>query len=86
MFRRVTAVSLGVETQLLGNIVKLLRHKVKGEIICILALPTIPKRIQIMQEKFPEEFYAAEYGTFKLGDYDIWSRTSRKWLSHVVTE
>ena len=27
---------------LLGNVVKLMRHKVKGEIICILALPTIP--------------------------------------------
>ena len=52
--------SLGVGTQLLGNIVKLMRHKVKGEIICILALITIPKRIHIMRE-----FHAAEYGTFK---------------------
>ena len=36
--------SLGVGIQLLGNIVKLMRHKVKGEIICILALLTIPKK------------------------------------------
>ena len=50
MFRRVTAMSLGVGTQLLGNIVKLMRHKVKWKIICILALLTIPKRIQIMRE------------------------------------
>ena len=28
--------------------------------------------------KFPEEFHAAENGTFKLGDYDIWPRTTRK--------
>ena len=42
--------SRGVGIQLLGNIVKLMRHKVKGEIICILALLTIPKRIQIMRE------------------------------------
>ena len=28
--------------------------------------------------KFPEEFYAAVYGTFKLGDYDISPRTTRK--------
>ena len=27
-------------------------------------------------EKFPEEFHAAECG--KSGDYDIWSRTTRK--------
>ena len=42
--------SLGGRTQLLGNIVKLMRHKVKGEIVCILALLTIPKRIQIMRQ------------------------------------
>ena len=48
--------SLGVGTQLLGNIVKLMRHKVKGEIICILALLTIPKRIQIMRESFQKNF------------------------------
>ena len=28
--------------------------------------------------RFPEEFYEAEYGTFKLNDYDIWSRTTRE--------
>ena len=49
MFRRVTAMSLGIGIQLLGNIVKLMGHKVKGETICILALLTIPKRIQIMR-------------------------------------
>ena len=48
--------SLGVGIQLLGNIVKLMRHKVKGEIICILALLTIPKRIQIMRERFQKNF------------------------------
>ena len=79
MFRRVTAISLGVGTQLLGNIVKLMRDKVKEEIICILALLTIPKKKDTnYAEKFPEEFLAAKYGTFKLGDYDVWSRTTRK--------
>ena len=29
-------------------------------------------------EKFTEKFHAAEHGTFKLGDDDIWSRTNRK--------
>ena len=48
--------SLGVGTQLLGNIVKLMRHKVKGEIICILALLTIPKKIQIMRESSQKNF------------------------------
>ena len=27
--------------------------------------------------KLPEEFHASEYGTFKLGDYDIWSRRTK---------
>ena len=82
MLRRVTAMSLGVGTQLLGNIVKLMRHKVKGEIICILALLTIPKRIQIMREKFPEEFHAAECGTFKLDDLEG-KRLATRCLEHV---
>ena len=48
--------SLGIGIQLLGNIVKLMRHKVKGETICILALLTIPKRIQIMRESSQKNF------------------------------
>ena len=48
--------SLGVATQLLGNIIKLMRHKVRGEIICILALLTIPTRIQIMRESSQKNF------------------------------
>ena len=47
---------LGVGTQLLGNIVKLMRPKIKGEIISILALLTIPKRIQIMRESSQKNF------------------------------
>ena len=48
--------SLGVVTQPLGNIVKLIQHKVKGEIICILALLNIPKRIQVMRESSQKNF------------------------------
>ena len=33
-----------------------MRHKVKGEIICILALLTIPKRIQITRESSQKKF------------------------------
>ena len=48
--------SLGVGIQSLGNIVKLMRHKIKGEIICILALLIIPKTIQIMRESSQKNF------------------------------
>ena len=48
--------SLRVGTQLLGNIVKLMRHKVKAEIICLLALLTILKRIHIMRESSQKNF------------------------------
>ena len=68
--------SLGVRIQLLGNIVKLMRHKVKGEIICIFGPSYHSKKDTNYALKFPEEFHVAEYGTFKLGDYDIWSRTT----------
>ena len=36
--------------------VYLMRHKIKGEIICILALLTIPKRIKIMRESSQKNF------------------------------
>ena len=63
--------SLGVGTQLLGNIVKLIRHKVKGKIICISLFVTSyhskkdTKKDTNYVGKFPEEFHAADNGTFR---------------------
>ena len=64
--------SLGVGTQLLDNIFKLMRHKVKGEIIYLhFGTSYHSKKDTNYAGKFSEEFHAAEYVTFKLGDYDI---------------
>ena len=62
--------SHGVGIQLLGNIVTLMRHKVKKEIICILALLTIPKKLW---GKVPKRISCSgiryvEISTFKLGE------------------
>ena len=57
--------------------VQLMRHKVKGEIICTFALITTAyQKGYKLCGKVPKEFHAAEYGTFNLGDYAIWSRTT----------
>ena len=52
--------SLGVGIQSLGNIVKLMRQKVKGEIICVFGTSYHSKK----ETNYTEN--AAEYGTFKL--------------------
>ena len=71
--------SLGVGIQLLGNIVKLV-NATQGKRRNNLHFGTSyhSKKDTNYAGKFPEVFHAAEYGTFKLGDYDIWSRTTRK--------